>query len=93
MNIKAEVFSSPGCSKCSHAKEILRKMVKELGDDRIEWREVNILNELEYAVKIGVLSTPAIAVDGVLVFSGLPSTEKLRILLEGKLEQTISEIS
>jgi len=93
MTIKVEVFSSPGCSKCRYVKAMLKKMVKKLGDDRIEWRNVNILQELDYAVQMGVLTTPAIAVDGVLVFSGLPSEKKLRTLLEEKLEQSISEPS
>ncbi len=92
MTIKVEVFSSPGCSKCGHVKEILRKIVKELEDERIEWREVNILKELDYAVEMGVLSTPAIAVDGKLIYSGLPSAGKLKILLKTKLKQTGEEI-
>jgi predicted DsbA family dithiol-disulfide isomerase len=85
MSIKVEVFSSPGCSKCGHAKETLRKLVDELGGDQIDWREVNILDELDYAVELGVLSTPAIAIDGELVFSGLPSVRKLRAALESRL--------
>ncbi len=85
--IKVEVFSSPGCSKCGHAKNMLRKIAEEFGIDAIEWREVNILEELEYSVELGVLSTPAIAVDGKLVFSGLPSPKKLRSFLTEKLEQ------
>ncbi len=85
--IKIEVFSSPGCSKCGHAKKMLRKMVAELDKDRIVWREINILDELDYSVKMGVLSTPAIAIDSELVFSGLPSSKKLRVYLESKLKQ------
>lgn len=85
--IKIEVFSSPGCSKCGHAKKMLRKMVAELGKERIVWREINILDELDYSVKMGVLSTPAIAIDSELVFSGLPSSKKLRVYLESKLKQ------
>jgi len=85
VSIKVEVFSSPGCSKCGHAKEALRKLVDELGGDKIDWREVNILDELDYAVELGVLSTPAIAIDGELVFSGLPSVRKLRAALESRL--------
>lgn len=85
--IKIEVFSSPGCSKCGHAKEMLRKMVAELEADRIVWREINILDELDYSVKMGVMSTPAIAIDNELVFSGLPSSKKLRAYLENKLER------
>ena len=86
-HIKVEIFSSPGCSKCSRAKEMLHKMVAELDADRIIWREVNILNELDYSVKLGVLSTPAIAIDNELVFSGLPSPKKLHAYLERRLEQ------
>ena len=85
MSIKVEVFSSPGCSKCGHAKEALHKLVDELGGDQIDWREVNILDELDYAVELGVLSTPAIAIDGELVFSVLPSVHKLRAVLETRL--------
>ncbi len=82
--IKVEVFSSPGCSKCGHAKDVLRRLAVELGG--IEWREVNVLDEIDYAVALGVLSTPAIAIDGELVFSGLPSAGKLRTELDKRLK-------
>ncbi len=85
--LKVEVFSSPGCSKCGHAKEVLRKIAEELGGGRITWREVNVLEELDYAVRLGVLSTPAIAVNGELVFTALPSARKLRETLEQRLRQ------
>ena len=85
MNIKVEVFSSPGCSKCSHAKALLQKLVEDLGDDAIHWREVNILDELDYAVGLGVLSTPAVAIDGELTFPSLPSPARLRAELEQRL--------
>ena len=87
--IKIEVLSSPGCIKCKRAKEILRKMVDELEENLRDWREVNILEELDYSVKLGVLSTPAIAVNGKLVFTGLPSAKKL----DAYLEQKISELN
>ena len=83
--LKIEIFSSPGCGKCGHAKETLRKIADEFGEDRINWREVNILEELDYAVELGVLSTPAIAVDGELVFTSLPSAKRLREQLASKL--------
>jgi predicted thioredoxin/glutaredoxin len=85
MAIKVEVFSSPGCAKCGHARDVLRKLAAEIGGGCIEWRDVNVLEELDYAVRLGVLSTPAIAVDGELVFSSLPSARKLREVLETKL--------
>ena len=85
MNIKIEIFSSPGCGKCGHAKEVLKTLTDELGGDKIQWREVNILDELDHAVELGVMSTPSIAIDGELVFSSLPSAKKLRTELESRL--------
>lgn len=85
MGIKVEVFSSPGCTKCSHAKDVLRKMTTELGSESIQWNEVNVLVELDHAVALGVMSTPAIAIDGELVFTGLPSEQKLKTELEKRL--------
>ena len=85
MTIKVEVFSSPGCGKCAHAKAALKQAATELGPNRIEWREVNVLEEMDYAVALGVLSTPAIAIDGKLVFTSLPSAKKLRQALETRL--------
>lgn len=90
MAITVEVFSSPGCSKCSHARELLKKIATEKGEDCIHWREVNILEELDYAVSLGVLSTPAIAIDGQLVFTGLPSVRKLQSVLEARISQADS---
>lgn len=90
MKVKVEVFSSPGCGKCGHAKEVLRRIAQDM-DGGIEWREVNVLEEMDYAVALGVLSTPAIAIDGELVFSGLPSTAKLRTALEARLRPAAGE--
>ena len=85
MSMSIEVFSSPGCGKCGHAKEVLRNLADELGGDKIQWREVNILDEMDHAVELGVMSTPSIAIDGELVFAGLPSAKKLRVELESRL--------
>ncbi|HLF23234.1 MAG TPA: thioredoxin family protein [Burkholderiales bacterium] len=83
--IKVEVFSSPGCNRCQTARAELQAIVAQLGHDRIEWREVDVVKELDYAVRLGVLSTPAIAIDGKLTFRALPSAKKLRRVLEQTL--------
>lgn len=85
MTINVEVFSSPGCGKCGHAKDVLRSLVDEIGGNKINWKEVNILDDLDRAVELGVMSTPSIAIDGELVFSSLPSAKKLRVELENRL--------
>ncbi len=75
---KVEVFTAPGCGKCGKAKHVLEAIVNEMGANNFEWREVDILQEMDYAIELGVLCTPAIAIQGKLVFSALPSAKKLQ---------------
>lgn len=75
--MRVELFYTPGCEKCAHGKAALRAAASELIPDLV-WRELNVLNELEYAVEIGVLTLPAIAIDGKLAFSALPSCWRFR---------------
>ncbi len=44
-----------------------------------------MLEEIDYAIALGVLSTPAIAIDGILLCTGLPSEKKLRAALKVRL--------
>ena len=83
MTVKVEVFTAPGCSKCGQAKVVLQRVAEALGG--VEWKEVNVLEDLDRAVALGVLSTPAIAIDGELVYTGLPSAARLRAELERRL--------
>ncbi len=82
--LNIEVFSAPGCGKCGHAKEILKNIALQYKEN-LTWREVDIMQDMDYAVELGVLSTPAIAIDGQLVFTSLPSKEKLLAEIERRL--------
>lgn len=82
MTVKIEVIAAPGCKKCASAQSKLRAIaVSVLGEDHLVWREINVLEELDYAVSLGVLSMPAIAVNGELKFSSLPSPKQFHALL------------
>ncbi len=85
--IQIEVFSAPGCGKCGKAKEMLKQILEDWSATAVSWREVNVLDELDYAVELGVLSTPAIAVNGELVFTSLPSEKKMRRILSACLRE------
>lgn len=85
--ITVEVFSSPGCGKCTQAKQLLKAIVDEFDAGTVTWREVNILEALDYAVSLGVISSPAIAINNELIFSGLPSAGQLRAALRKSLAQ------
>jgi thioredoxin 1 len=87
MTIRIEAFYSPGCTKCAQAKEALKAIVERIGRGRVTWRDVNVLEEIDYAVELGVLSPPAIAIDGALVFPALPSAERFARELSKRLEQ------
>lgn len=88
MSIKVEAFSSPGCGRCAQARDALKAVVEELGEKRVTWRDVNILEEMDYAVELGILSPPAIAIDGELVFPALPSPSRLRAELIKRVEKS-----
>jgi len=75
--MKIELFYTPGCAKCTASHGDL-KTIAEQTIDGLVWRELNILEEIDYAVDLGVLTVPAIAIDGELVFSALPTTQQLR---------------
>lgn len=84
MRVTIEVIAAPGCQKCASVQRTLRAVATSvLGEDRLVWREINVLEELDYAVSLGVLSMPAIAVNGELTFSSLPTPEQFRTLLTG----------
>lgn len=74
--IKVEVFTAPGCGKCGKAKHVLEDVINKMGKE-VEWREVDVLQEIDYAVELGVLATPALAINGELVFTALPSPKRL----------------
>lgn len=87
MPITVETFSTPGCGKCAETRDALKAIVDELGAERVSWRELDVLEEIDYAVELGVLSPPAIAIDGELVFPALPTPERLRAELTKRLGQ------
>jgi thioredoxin 1 len=87
MSMKVEVFSTPGCSKCAQSRDALQAAVEAFGHAKVTWREVNVVDDIEYAVALGVLVPPSIAIDGELVFPTLPTATKLKDELMRRLEQ------
>ena len=75
--MKIEFFYTPGCSECVAAHAKLRTAAQEAVKD-LEWRELNVLDDLDYAVELGILTLPSIVVDGELVFTSMPTIAQLR---------------
>ena len=75
--MKVELFYTPGCEKCADNKDKLRTVATQLVPDLV-WRELNVLDEVDYAVEVGVITLPSIVIDGEVLFSSLPTCRQLR---------------
>ena len=75
--MKVEIFYTPGCSECVAAHAKLRATAQDAVKD-LEWLELNVLDELDHAVELGVITLPSIVVDGELVFTSMPTVTQLR---------------
>ena len=75
--MKVELFYTPGCEKCADSKDKLKALATGLVPGLV-WRELNVLDEFDYAVEVGVLTLPSIAIDGEVLFSSLPTVRQLR---------------
>lgn len=74
-----EVFG-PGCAKCQTLEKHAREAVAQLGGTH----EVVKISDYPVMVTRGVLSTPALAVDGQLKAQGrVLSTAEIAALLQG----------
>lgn len=75
MNI--EVFVLPGCGRCLTGLGELKDIAQSFGAGAFRWQERNLLDNIDQAVQLGILSAPAIAIDGRLAFTALPSPQQL----------------
>ena len=74
--MKVELFQSAGCKRCAAARDELEALAEHTVPG-VEWRVVDAGAEIDYAVEVGVMSLPAVAIDGELVFSSLPTPDQL----------------
>jgi len=68
----------PGCARC---KQLFSNTQTAVIQANIE-ADVEKVEDIETILKFGVMSTPALVVDGVVKFSGkVPSVEELKKIL------------
>jgi len=68
----------PGCQKCDALYERTREAVRELGLECT----IDKVSDIEAIVRRGVLSTPALVLDGEVKASGrVPTASEIRSLL------------
>lgn len=75
--MKVEIFYAEGCDSCSEPRSQLRAAVLAAFPEGANWHELDILENIDYAVDLGVLTVPSVAIDGRLVFATLPTVQQL----------------
>jgi len=84
MKIKIQILG-PGCTKCETLTEHTERAARELGLDY----DLEKITDLGKIVEFGVMSTPALVVDGELkAFGHVLSTPKLKAILAEKGQVT-----
>jgi len=83
-----EIFTAPSCSRCDKAFQLAKRVLTELSEeypennflknDAIELRKLSVVEELDYAVELGVRTTPSIALNGKLLFIAMPRDADFR---------------
>ena len=75
--MKIEVLGT-GCSKCKTLYEAVKTAVKEKGIEA----EIIKVEDIPSIMKYGVMSTPALVIDGKVLFSGkIASSTEIKALL------------
>jgi small redox-active disulfide protein 2 len=70
----------PGCARCKQTEDLARQVIAETGADAV----VEKVTDVQAMVKAGIMSTPAVAVDGVTKVAGrVPKAEELRQWIAG----------
>lgn len=90
MAVRLELFYSPYCSRCRKAREQVRSFAAAWSGEHLHFRELDVLKELDRAVAVGVLQTPALAIDGELIAGPVPSARALKTLLRQRLKRQAS---
>ena len=82
-SVSVEFFFAGGCSACAQARQALRETAESTG--QVEWHEVDIAKNPNRAVDVGVMSTPAVVIDGGLVFKTVPTPAELRSAIKARI--------
>ena len=74
--MKVEILYAPGCSKCKRELPTLRAAAASVVPE-VDWQEIDIAQAIDYAVELGVMKPPAVAINGRLALTALPSAAAL----------------
>ena len=84
MTIEIKILTAPGCTTCDQAKALVQKFVEQGKRDfpGLSYRTIDMVESPEIGARYGILSTPAIIINDILTFRGVPKEKALRKKLE-----------
>jgi small redox-active disulfide protein 2 len=79
MNAIQILVIGPGCARCKTLAQLTEQAVQELGITA----EINKITDLKQIMALGVMMTPALAINGTIKLSGkVPTLAELKTLLQ-----------
>lgn len=84
-NVHIEIFTSSQCKHCRKALSLVNEVVTAMQDKRLVIDERDVLAQIDSAVALGIVATPALVIDGELVFTALPTRKQLHDALLRRL--------
>jgi len=88
--VNIEIFCAPNCNRCGRAVVLVEETIQEIAQetskdhqiDKIKYHKINIVEEIDYAVELGIRATPAIVINGKLEFTATPDKKSLKLLIQ-----------
>ena len=78
------IGSESGCDSCEKMRQNVEKAILELGLDA----EIEKVSDLVSIVKMGIMTAPALAADGKLLFAGqVPTVRQIKRALKTESEK------
>ena len=90
MRLHVELFYSPYCPRCRKARQQVRALAAAWSA-KVQFRELDVVQELDRAVSLGVLRTPALAIEGEVIAGPVPSPRSLETLFRKRLKEQESK--
>lgn len=81
MAIKIKLLKTPGCGACEKSKKAIEKVSEDFD---IDFDEIDLTEEPEYAREYRVMTAPGILIDGEKEFEGGVTEKQLKEKLEEK---------
>ena len=73
---RVQPLSTPGCAGCVHTKHMIADVRAKFPE--LDWEEIDLTEQPELAARYGIMSVPAIVIDGTLEFTTVPQPDALR---------------